>query len=152
MLLVLNRTKNGLTPTITMWETGVANLTTMPDKSKLAALFEAYGIGTRVSLRESAKRAGISRQTLSNILRTSRDGGASNVRQSRESSLRKIAEAFEIPFDHVKTAAVADWGQIKTIDAVNVQQVCAQIGFWHPDDLAQLQVLITRTLARADCR
>lgn len=124
----------------------VTHSRTVTEKSRLASLFEAYGIGSKVSLREAAKRAGVSRQTLSGIMRPGEQAGASNVRQQREASLRKIANAFGIPFDHVKTAAMADWGQIKTVDAASVQAVYALVEKWHPDELVHFQTLITGLL------
>lgn len=97
-----------------------------------------------MSLREAAQRTGISRQTLSDIMRGTMGVDNTNVRPQRRATLRKIATALEIPFELIEREAMADWGLIKTVSAETVQGVLSQLQGLDAEELAVLQMEIGR--------
>jgi transcriptional regulator with XRE-family HTH domain len=112
-------------------------------ESRIAALLRAYGVGVDggMSIRQAAAKTGLSRETLSRLMRPI---GTGSVRRIRKDNLDKIAGGLGIPRDLLEREMMADWGYAQAISSSTVAEVLSQIQGLSAPDLAALQIEIGR--------
>lgn len=110
-------------------------------ESRIAELLRAYGVGSRMSIREAARQTGLSRETLSRLMRPIERG---ETRRIRKDNLDKIADGLRIPRDLLEREMMADWGYVQAVSHSDVAEVLSQIKDLSPTDLATLQIEIGR--------
>lgn len=118
-------------------------------QSRVAQLLRAYGVrypderpapGT-MSIREAAKRVGVSRETLARLMRPVE---IFEPRRIRKANLDKIADGLGIPRDLLERENMADWGYAQAAEGSDVAAVLAQLVNLSQADLATLQMEIGR--------
>ena len=110
--------------------------------SRIALLLRSYGVGTpRMSIRQAAVKTGLSRETLSRLMRPLKPG---ETRRIRKSNLDKIADGLGIPRDLLEREMMADWGYAQAVEDSDIAAVLAQIRDFSLSDLVALQQEITR--------
>jgi transcriptional regulator with XRE-family HTH domain len=108
----------------------------MPD-SRVATLLRSYGVGTRLSEREVARRCNLSPQSVSKIM----DGGIARLRKS---TLDKLADGLQIPRDLLERESLADAGYLQAATGSSLAEALAQIQGLSARDLATIQIEIGR--------
>jgi transcriptional regulator with XRE-family HTH domain len=113
-------------------------------QSRIADLLHSYGVrrpgdpakaGT-MSIRQAAEKVGVSRETLSRLMRPLKEG---ETRRIRRSNLDKIADGLGIPRDLLERENMADWGYAQAIEGSDIAAILAQIRDFSVSDLAALQ-------------
>lgn len=110
-------------------------------ESRIARLLRAYGVGETMSIRQAAIRTGLSRETLSRLMRPLE---AAETRRIRSENLDKIADGLGIPREVLQREMMADWGYVQSVTDSDMNAVLAQIVDFSPRDLATLQMEIAR--------
>lgn len=110
-------------------------------ESRIARVLRSYGVGERFSIRQAAVRTGLSRETLSRLMRPLESG---ETRKIRAENLDKIADGLGIPRDLLEREMMADWGYVQAATDSDVSGVLSQIYGWTQPDLVTLQLEIAR--------
>lgn len=111
-------------------------------ESRIANLLRSYGVGSKsMSIRQAALKTGLSRETLSRLMRPLETG---ETRRIRKDNLDKIADGLGIPRDLLEREMMADWGYSQAVNGSDIADVLAQLQGFSPADLAQLQMEISR--------
>ena len=110
-------------------------------ESRIAHRLRAYGVGERFSIRDAAKRTGLSRETISRLMRPVEH---QETRRIRSENLDKIADGLGIPRDLLEREMMADWGYVQAVTDSDVAGVLSQITDFSPTDLARLISEIAR--------
>ena len=110
--------------------------------SRIALLLRSYGVGSpQMSIRQAAVKTGLSRETLSRLMRPLKPG---ETRRIRKSNLDKIADGLGIPRDLLEREMMADWGYAQAVEDSDIAAVLAQIRDFSLSDLVALQGEISR--------
>lgn len=110
-------------------------------ESRIARLLRAYGVGETMSIRQAAARTGLSRETLSRLMRPLE---AAETRRIRSENLDKIADGLGIPREVLQREMMADWGYVASVTDSDMNAVLSQIAHFTPMDLVRLQMEIAR--------
>lgn len=113
----------------------------MTKESRIAALLRKYGVGNTISIRAAATKIGISRETLSRLMRPLDSG---ETRRIHKGNLDKIADGLGIPRDLLEREMLADWGWAQAVTGSDVAEVLSQIQGMTQVELAQLVTEIGR--------
>ena len=105
--------------------------------SKVAALLRTYGVTADLSVRQAAKRCGVSPTTMSKLMQ-------GETRQIRRSNLDKIADGLGISRDLLERASLADAGFLQAASGSSLAEALTQIQGLSPGDLAAVQIEIGR--------
>lgn len=113
--------------------------TEVPKGSRVAALLESYGVGTRISIRAAAKLTGLSHETISRLMRPTTD-----PRRIRTANLDKLANGLGIPRDLLEREMMHDWGYAQAAEGPDSEaEVLAMLRDFTPAELASLQQKIS---------
>lgn len=111
-------------------------------ESRIAHLLRAYGVGgDNMSIRQAARETGLSRETLSRLMRPLE---AKETRRIRSENLDKIADGLGIPRELLEREMMADWGYVQAATDSDVAGVLSQITDFPAGDLVRLQIEIGR--------
>ena len=111
-------------------------------QSRIAELLRSYGVGSaELSIRQAAIKTGLSRETLSRMMRPLKEG---ETRRIRKANLDKIADGLGIPRDLLEREMMADWGYAQAVEGNDIAAILAQIRDFSLADLAELQGEISR--------
>lgn len=113
----------------------------MPRTSRIAELLRAYGVGETISIRAAATKIGLSRETLSRLMRPL---DAGETRRIHKTNLDKIADGLGIPRDLLEREMMSDWGYAQAVTGSDVAEVLSQIQGMTQNELAQLVTEIGR--------
>lgn len=118
-------------------------------ESRVGELLRAYGVRSHMSVRDAARRCGVSHETVNRIMQPL---GPDETRAIRKSSLDKIATGLGIPRDLLQREMMADAGfDIRVVSDSSVAEALAQMQGLSARDLATIQIELGRMqLARVE--